>query len=169
VTDQYDSHRRDPRQALGILLTAALLIAPALAGCGDNKGMVPVHGKVTYAGGPWPFPVSVTLVPFETYEGRPNRPGSARGKLDGTFVVSSFKEGDGVQPGKYHVRISCIDSMDFSASDDDLDFVPPTFSAQDVDVKAGQGEVVINYDIPLKKPLPKMRKNPNNWKPPGGK
>jgi hypothetical protein len=84
---------------------AALLLAP-LWGCGatgsgtTHATLIPVKGKVTYKG----QPVTKGTVKFEPDDvGRP-----AVGKLqsDGTFVLGTYQEGDGVIAGHHLVSIS---------------------------------------------------------------
>jgi len=65
---------------------------------------VPVSGKVTYNGQPLKFG-SVT---FQPRSGQP-----ARGEIqnDGTFTLSTNKEGDGAAVGMHQVRIACYESQ----------------------------------------------------------
>jgi hypothetical protein len=85
-----------------VALTALLIpLLPAL-GCGKSSelpALIQVKGKVTYKG----QPVTKGMIKFEPDGyGRP-----ANGKLgsDGTFVLTTLKEGDGVVAGEHRVYI----------------------------------------------------------------
>lgn len=104
------------RIARGIESRVALVLglAPALlAGCGgveSEKGLVPVSGRVTLDGGPWPRPGQITFIP--TKAGRAEESASvssvAAFGADGKFVVS--REGfNGLKPGNYWVAVDCPD------------------------------------------------------------
>jgi hypothetical protein len=65
--------------------------------------LVPVKGKVTYKG----QPLTKGVIHFEPSDyGR-----AAYGTLqsDGTYVLSTFKDGDGVVPGHHRVSITEVD------------------------------------------------------------
>jgi hypothetical protein len=85
---------------------AAVLFVPCW-GCGPASGalptLIPVHGKVTYKG----RPVTKGVVRFE-----PDGYGRmAEGQIqsDGTFELSTLKQGDGAVPGQHRVTISEFD------------------------------------------------------------
>jgi len=141
------------RQKISQVLVASIcLTLLASWGCGgDRKPLVAVAGQATYAGGEWPMPGTITFTPAETTGSLPARPGSARFAVDGKFVVGSYKPGDGLMPGNYHVSISCIDPIDFSKPREELEFVPADFRAEDLVIEAGQDAVELKYDIPKKK------------------
>jgi hypothetical protein len=87
------------------------LIAPALAaillipcsGCGSAGGapptLIPVKGKVTYKG----QPLTKGIVRFEP-DGY-GRMASGQLQSDGTFVLTTLKEGDGVVAGDHRVTL----------------------------------------------------------------
>jgi hypothetical protein len=86
------------------LSALAVLVCAAVSGCGaiggDKAALLPVKGKVTFKG----QPVTKGLVTFEPRDfGR-----TATGQLqsDGTYVLSTFKEGDGTVAGHHRVSIS---------------------------------------------------------------
>jgi hypothetical protein len=88
-------------------IAAAALISATCVGCGPATGtppsLLPVKGKVTYKG----QPLTQGIVRFE-----PDGYGrGADGKLqpDGTFVLSTLKEGDGVVAGHHRVYIAQVD------------------------------------------------------------
>ena len=89
-----------------ILLALAALLCGACWGCGGVAGgggstaLVPVKGKVTFKG----QPVTKGRIQFE-----PDGFGkSARGQLqsDGSFVLTTEKDGDGVITGQHRVTVS---------------------------------------------------------------
>jgi hypothetical protein len=91
------------------LMIPALLCLGACWGCGaEGSGalppLIPVKGKVTYKG----KPLTKGLVKFQP-DGGYGR--SARGELqaDGTFVLSTNKEGDGVVAGSHRISITDLD------------------------------------------------------------
>jgi hypothetical protein len=86
-----------------LMLLTALCLAPCW-GCGAAGGtpteLIPVKGKMTYKG----QPLAKGVVEFEARDyGR-----SASGDLqpDGTFVLTTFKDGDGVVPGRHRVFVT---------------------------------------------------------------
>jgi hypothetical protein len=89
---------------LAVWVLAPVFLAP-LWGCGiaargTQAKLIPVKGKITYKG----QPVTKGLVTFE-----PDGYGrNARGQLqsDGTYVLTTEKEGDGVVAGHHQVSIS---------------------------------------------------------------
>jgi hypothetical protein len=85
----------------------AVLVVGACWGCGPGAGSLPslvqVKGKVTYKG----QPVTQGTVTFEPEGyGRP-----ARGKLqsDGTYSLTTLKDGDGVVLGAHRVAVEISD------------------------------------------------------------
>jgi hypothetical protein len=97
--------RISPRKLVSLAaLSCGICWGCAPAGSGTLPSLIPVKGKVTYKG----QPVTKGLVKFvpEGY-GR-----EARGELksDGTFVLSTNKEGDGVVAGAHRVSIGITES-----------------------------------------------------------
>lgn len=88
-----------PNRLLLIVLCGILLI-----GCDRGPKIVPVSGTVTYKGKALEF----GSVMFQPAQGQP-----AKGSIqaDGTFVMSTFREGDGATVGRNRVRISCYESQ----------------------------------------------------------
>jgi hypothetical protein len=91
---------------LPLALTAALTFI--CGGCGETSGqtsaLIPVKGKVTYKG----QPVSKGMVRFEP-DGGYGRPATGRLQTDGSFVLGTNKEGDGVVAGSHRVSVSGFD------------------------------------------------------------
>jgi hypothetical protein len=90
----------------GVFLPLAFCIA-TVAGCGQNTPeMVPVKGKVTLGGGPWPKPGVVNFTPFQPAPGFPSKGGSGAFNTDGVFTVKTG-EFPGLIPGEYHITVTC--------------------------------------------------------------
>jgi hypothetical protein len=135
-----------------IVLLSAFTYIGTVAGCADNGlGLVPVNGKVTFAGQPPPKGGTITFNPITVQEGLPRRPGTAQFTADGSFTVTSFKKGDGLVPGTYHPRVACWkappDSNDPS-SFERLNYVPADFQPEPIVVEAGADSVDVTIDVP---------------------
>jgi hypothetical protein len=89
-----------------IVLLAGLSLAVAtLAGCGsDGPTMVPIRGEVLFKGAPLrDVPQGLVHYVPKTAQGRQ---ASGRIQPDGSFVLTTFKGGDGVMPGEYDIVVS---------------------------------------------------------------
>jgi hypothetical protein len=73
-------------------------------GCRRETELMPVHGRVTYQGRPLEF----GAVKFQHSSGRLV---SADIQPDGTFRLFTLRKGEGVEPGRYTVRITCFESQ----------------------------------------------------------
>jgi len=85
---------------LASLLAVAMVLG---AGCrGGRLPVAPVQGKVLYRGNPLEF----GGVMFQPDVGPP-----AKGKInpDGTFRLTTYREGDGAVIGVHRVRVTCFD------------------------------------------------------------
>lgn len=87
--------------------TAIFLVTVLAIGCGEDRGLVRVTGRVTLDGGEMPGAGDLTFVPVEVAEGFPLRPAKAEFGPDGRYAAQSFKPGDGLYPGKYQVLVAC--------------------------------------------------------------
>jgi hypothetical protein len=85
---------------------SAVLLVPCW-GCGTSNGqmspLLAVKGKVTYKG----QPVAKGTIRFEP-DGY-GRPATGRLQSDGSFVLTTNKEGDGVVAGAHRVSVSGFD------------------------------------------------------------
>jgi hypothetical protein len=127
-----------PLAALGMF---ALL---ACAGCGSGAAekaaeLIPVKGKVTVQG----QPLSTGTVRFEPDDF--GRPASGRLNADGTFVLSTHKEGDGVVAGHHRVSITNYDTKS-KAAGALKKFLTTTKKPLEADVSPEQTE--FTFDIP---------------------
>jgi hypothetical protein len=90
------------RRALSAM--ACLLLAAAVVGCGAGGGSKgQVKGKLVANGQPVTSG-SVTFMPVDASEGA--QPASGAVQSDGTFVVTTDKEGDGAAIGKHQVSFT---------------------------------------------------------------
>jgi hypothetical protein len=124
-------------------------------GCGESGlPTVPINGQITFGGGPPPNAGTVVFSPRSVAEGLPRRPGRGRFTQDGTFTVTSFKEGDGLIPGTYQPLVDCWKgqpSSDNPKTFETLNNVPSGFEAPEVVVEAGADSVEVKIDVPKKK------------------
>jgi len=87
------------------VLITGLLVVLNVTGCGPTRpAMTPVEGKVLFNGEPLTF----GCVIFQPDEGWP-----AVGHLrpDGTFKLTTYKEGDGAVIGRNRVRVTCFEGQ----------------------------------------------------------
>ena len=99
----YPNRRRSLALTLAVLSIAVWCVA--LGGCGsDRLPVAPVEGKVLYNGTPLEF----GSVVFQAQAGPPSR-GAIR--PDGTFVLTTYSDGDGAIIGTNDVRITCFESQ----------------------------------------------------------
>jgi hypothetical protein len=89
-----------------LFILSAVLLVPCW-GCGTSNGqmspLLAVKGKVTYKG----QPVAKGTIRFEP-DGY-GRPATGRLQSDGSFVLTTNKEGDGVVAGAHRVSVSGFD------------------------------------------------------------
>ncbi|TWT94120.1 hypothetical protein Pla108_38320 [Botrimarina colliarenosi] len=132
------------------LTTGVCLIA---IGCGGNGlPMIPVSGVVTFDGGPPPAGGRITFTPTEVLEGLPRRPGLGRFDSQGTFVVSSFRDGDGLVPGTYKVKVSCLRGLpDVSQRDStaSVSYVAPGYEPDPLVVEKDSRAMEVQFDVPI--------------------
>jgi hypothetical protein len=115
--------------------------------------MTKVSGRVTFNGGPPPAVGHITyaLVPGTGAEGLPYRPGNAPFGADGQFVVTSFAEGDGLLPGSYTVRITCLSGPPSLGPLEGLSYVPLDWAPEKLVITGDEESVAVEYDVPPKK------------------
>lgn len=128
-------------------LGASLLTVPGCGKGGAAYKTAPVRGQVIYNG----QPVTSGGIGFQPIavpgasESNPGKPASGQVKEDGTFVLTTYKEGDGAVVGRH--RVSYIPSVAGAETYEDkpqpspyLGLVP---KEQEIEVKPGQNEITI--------------------------
>lgn len=137
-----------------VRLMVASIVCSLFAGCGD-KGMptTKVAGKISFNGGPPPETgtIAFSLMPGTGVEGLPYRPGSSPFGKDGNFVVNSFAKGDGLLPGTYKVRITCLSGPPSMGPLEKLSYVPLDWSPKELVITGEEDSVTVEYDVPPKK------------------
>ncbi len=140
------------------VIAAVLLVSCPFFGCkGDPLKKVQVTGKVTFDGGACPEPGRITFTPTAVAEGLPRRPASGAFEVDGAYVATSFRPGDGIVPGTYSVSVACYKaSMLSGAPGDDrfraASFVAEEFEPQELVVPAGSKPIQFDIDVPKRNP-----------------
>lgn len=142
------------RNALGIKHLALVTVCLLAVGCGGS-GMptTKIIGRVTFDGGPPPKPGMITysLVPGTGVKGLPYRPGTSPFGTDGEFTATSFKEGDGLLPGTYKVRVTCLSGPPSGVPLDSVSLVPLDWTPEDLVIQGEEDSVSVVYDVPPKK------------------
>jgi hypothetical protein len=127
-------------RTLRLVLPIALLMT---GGCGPNLGLVPVTGRVTFAGKSPPAECSLIFAPADAASKL--RPGVAICDSSGYFRAGSYKLGDGLLPGRYRPRLRCIDFANATETKPPVDHVPEGFELPVFEVPS-QG-VEIDFDV----------------------
>ena len=133
------------------LVAAAVLAAPT--GCGRSKGLVPVEGRVSFAGKQPPTSGYLYFVPREmSVNERQDRVGSLPGTAlflqDGLFRAGTFTPGDGLRPGTYEVRLECSAATSTAHHARPSSLVPSNFTPPDLVVPdSGPRPVRYNLDV----------------------
>ena len=93
------------RKVSWFFMPAGLFCLALLAGCG-SKGQYQVRGKVVYADDADASVLARGLILFDPVNLEESKT-SARGTIqaDGSFVMGTSKEGDGVAPGTYRILV----------------------------------------------------------------
>jgi hypothetical protein len=125
------------------LATLALFLLSAGSGCGvtgsgTSPTLIPVKGKVTFKG----EPLSAGTVRFEPDDF--GRPATGQLKSDGTFVLTTTKEGDCVVAGHHIVSIEGDPRSKAGAAL--KKYFATAKSKLEAEVSADKTE--INFDIP---------------------
>ena len=129
------------RVMLPLAVMTVLLAIVALSGCGEASStytgpLIPVKGKVTYKG----QPLINGTVSFE-----PDGAGrEVQGEInpDGTYVMSTYKPGDGIVPGLYRVGITGKPKGGRP--------IPPKFrggSSSKIEADASSDKTEFNFDL----------------------
>jgi hypothetical protein len=124
------------------------------SGCEKGHGLplVPVSGRVTFNKTQPPVEGNIAFVQVgdSGQAGVPNRPGRATFGTDGEFAATTFKNGDGLLPGKYQVTITCADAEAKPGQPfDEVSFVPSSYRAEYLVVERDGQPIELNFDVPL--------------------
>jgi hypothetical protein len=136
-----------------------VVLLAAFAGC-NSKGLVPVEGRVTFAG---KEPQTVGYLYFVPREMSTDKlqdrtgplPGSAAFGTDGFFRGTTFTDGDGIRPGTYEVRMECEGRPAANLDPDKAhnapvkSLVPRGFTPPDLVVPTS-GPRPVRYDLDVK-------------------
>jgi hypothetical protein len=123
-------------------IVAAIVALPMCWGCGSNAApdgtsMVPVKGKVTFKG----KPLTDGTITFEPDDfGR-----AAHGNIqpDGSFVLTTFKDGDGAVRGHHRIAVSGSAKRGQAVP---LKLRDPSSSKVEVEVSEGKTEYVVDLN-----------------------
>ncbi len=131
----------------------AFLVLPVFVGCSSNSDELPtgeVYGKVTYKGKILPSG-SVTFIP----DG-PGKAAAGEIQEDGTYVMTTYSEGDGATVGSHKVMvISERDTSELPAesaeANQDLSLIPEKYGmspkTSGLTAVVNEGENEINFDL----------------------
>lgn len=119
-----------------------------LGGCGQSR--VPVHGKVTLGGGPWPKPGIVRFVRVTSQPDPADRGTIAKFGADGRFALEA-PDADGLTPGTYRVAVECWEEEPVYGPG--RGYVPPSYldpntSGWEITIEPGAGPVELQHDVP---------------------
>lgn len=129
---------------IGRAVWSALAVTTlAMTGCGPNLGLVPVTGRVTFAGKLPPADCSLIFTPADSASKL--RPGVAICDSSGYFQAGSYKLGDGLLPGRYRPRLRCVDFANATETTPPVDHVPEGFELPVFEVPS-QG-LEIDFDV----------------------
>lgn len=134
-------------------LTIAVLLAAGL-GCGSSyPKCIGVTGHVTYHGKPVTAGI-VSFVPIgQPAGGQLVRPATGDLQADGSYVIRTFRDGQGALPGEYAVTIV---AYDYSQKRDELQSLPslipteygaPETSGLKVTIPAASGPLQIDFPL----------------------
>jgi hypothetical protein len=126
-----------------------LLGCVILGGCGQSR--VPIHGKVTLGGGPWPKPGSVRFVRVDAEPDASDPSMSAKFGTDGRFALEP-PDADGLVPGTYRVAVECWEEEPVYGPG--RAYVPDSYtdaktSGWEITIEPGaSGPVELQHDVP---------------------
>lgn len=138
-------------------IATMFLLAACIAGCSRRQGLVPVEGTVRFDGRPPPAAGTLYFVPKAETDGLvngskgnpPARAGVAVFDQSGRYRVMSFREGDGLLPGSYLVRIECWVREPDHVGKDGVSAVPSGLDLPPLVLKTGtRGPVRYDVHVP---------------------
>lgn len=94
-----------------LAIAATCLFVSGFGGCKKSGlEMIPIHGDISYNGAPL-LNVTQGIVRYSPKEGgTAAREATGRIQPDGTFVLTTFKGGDGVVAGEYNITVTANSS-----------------------------------------------------------
>jgi len=158
--------------------TGVLMALVLLSGCSEPS-VYPVKGQVMYNGKPMVGGGAISLIPPEGQAGK-----AAGGEIaaDGTFFLSTYKEGDGSMPGEFRVVIHQTTEKEGENRGDGTkagkatttvapaDRIPLIYSDQDKSPlkltveKKNNSNIVLTLDPSLgEKPSPRTQRTLTSW------
>lgn len=137
--------------SIGRVLQGLAMVGTVVTlGCGPSRGVVPVEGRITFAGGPPPAPGYIYFTPVDMQAdetGSEPRPATAIFMADGEFRATTFRDGDGLRPGAYEARVEC-NAVVGGSHGSARSAVPEGFAPPTIDVPAsGPSPVRIAIDV----------------------
>lgn len=142
------------RQLTLLACLASLGLFPGVGCHRSGVSTVPVHGKITLAGGPWPRPGVLRFLHVQAAPGMPLRPTLVPFDANGSFRARSYNDIDGLIPGKYQISVDCwevppkMDSPVPPKSAVPVKYQSPATSGLEVTVEPNQRNIELNFDIP---------------------
>jgi hypothetical protein len=124
-------------------------------GCGPGRPeRIPVSGKVTLDGGPWPIKGMIIFTCSKPAKGFPGRPGKATFNTDGTFVGGTYEKDDGLTPGEYRVAVYCEEGAQDTESKPKSyvasRYQSPVRSGLTLTVPPGSEPITVSYNVSSK-------------------
>lgn len=133
----------------GFVTSSATMLLAVAVGCDSSRGVVPVAGTIRFAGKAPPARGYIYFVPLEPSATESNdspRSGTALFQPDGSFEVTTFREGDGLRPGRYEARVDCSFPAEAHAAAKSA--VPASFRPPEITIPpTGRRPAVVEIDV----------------------
>ena len=129
-------------------LAGLVLWMLALSGCQDPVGRIPVRGRITYGGGPWPAEGTVYFKPVAPAEGHPRLTGIGHFSPAGAFRVQSTGDGQGLVPGRYALTVECWETPPNMEGRPVKSYVPRDYQPSEVTVDEKLRSLELTLDVP---------------------
>lgn len=134
-----------------LILPALLCGLALLSGCSGNNQppTYPTTGVVHFEGKPMKGGGAISFVPVSEQSGMPAGGAIAE---DGTFVMSTYGEGDGSVPGKFRVTIMQTTAAEPTMTQNE-DGSEPTMATEPTVTVGPEDTIPFTYADPLNTPL----------------
>jgi len=129
-----------------------LATMPLVLGCGDDRGLVNVSGKVTMDGGPPPAAGDLYFNIVDPAPGFSGRPAHTTFDEQGNYSVSAFGDDQGILPGKYKVKADCWKVPPLMGGPPPVSFLPKKYqnaATSGFELTVNPGDDAITFDIDL--------------------